>query len=244
MNSADGSELIDSLLPQEESACHPFQDLPRKILKDFAAICYTSDYLKGVSLFVEGQSPRGLYLLRSGRVKLVTRSGKGEARIRRIAEPHEMLGLSATIAGVPYEATALSLTACRADFVSRKDFLYFLRQHPAACFRVVQLLGQYLQAAHGHFRLLSNAPSVACKLAALLLDWSAQKGVETGAGIRFEIPLTHRDLARLIGSRRETVTRTLGEFRRKHLLRLEGTTILIEDRAALEALLRVHGARQ
>jgi CRP/FNR family transcriptional regulator len=244
MRSTFGSGLVDSLPEQDAYACQLFRGLPRNVLKDFESIGHTSAYIKGVSLFKEGQNPRGIYLLRLGRAKLITCLDKGEARITRIAGAGEVLGLSETIAGLPYEATAETITPSRTVFVSRANFLRFLREHPRACFRVVQILGHSLHASYRHFSLFSGAPTVAARVAGLLLNWSSQTGEETSEGVRLEILLTHRDIARLICSTRETVTRTLGEFKRQGLLELSGTTLIIRDMAALMSLLKMDPSRR
>jgi CRP/FNR family transcriptional regulator len=242
MRSTYGSELVDSLPEQDTYAC--FLGLPRNVLRDFESIRYTSAHVKGVPLYTEGQNAGGIYLLRLGRAKLITRLDKGEAHITRIAGAGEVLGLSETIVDVPYEATAETLTPCRTDFVSRANFLRFLSDHPRACFRVAQLLGHSLHAAYRQFRLFSRAPTVAARVAGLLLNWSSQTGEGTSEGLRLEIPLTHSDIARLIGSSRETVTRTFGEFKRQGLLELSGATLVIRDTAALRSLLKMDPPRR
>lgn len=79
------------------------------------------------------------------------------------------------------------------------------------------------------------ARSSAGKLARLLLSWAS--GRENGASeIRIRSSLTHEEMAQMIGSSRETVTRLLSELKKKELIRLEGSTLVIRNRPALEAL--------
>jgi CRP/FNR family transcriptional regulator, cyclic AMP receptor protein len=73
------------------------------------------------------------------------------------------------------------------------------------------------------------------KLARLLLHWSSE-GRETAEGMQIKIPLTHEQIAECVGSTRETVTRTLNEFKHRHLVMLKGATMIIPDPAALEAI--------
>jgi CRP/FNR family transcriptional regulator len=72
-------------------------------------------------------------------------------------------------------------------------------------------------------------------MARLLLEW-ATDGEPTQDGIRIKVSLTHEEMAQLIGTSRETVTRVLGEFRDKQLAQLRGSTLLIKNKAALEKL--------
>ena len=78
----------------------------------------------------------------------------------------------------------------------------------------------------------SSAPE---KLARLLLDWSAG-GKETEQGTQVNLPLTHEEIAALIGTTRETVTRTLSEFKSNQLVAMQGSNLMISNRPALETL--------
>jgi CRP/FNR family transcriptional regulator len=80
--------------------------------------------------------------------------------------------------------------------------------------------------------LSASAPE---KVARLLLEW-ASEGKETKSGTQIKIPLTHEEIAEFVGTTRETVTRTLSEFKNKHLVVLQGSTLTISDRAALECI--------
>jgi CRP/FNR family transcriptional regulator len=77
--------------------------------------------------------------------------------------------------------------------------------------------------------------SVGEKLARLLLEW-ASDGEATKDGIRIKVSLTHEEIAQLIGTSRETVTRVLSEFREKKFAQLRGSTLMIMNRAGLEKL--------
>ena len=121
------------------------------------------------------------------------------------------------------------------DFVKRDEFLKFLQGHADACLRAAQHLSHDCQNAYEMIRSLGLSHSVSEKLARLLLEW-ASDGEETKEGIRVKISLTHEEIAQLIGTSRETVTRVLGEFREKEFAQLRGSTLLIRNKAALEKL--------
>lgn len=83
-----------------------FCDFPEELLAAFESLKYSTLFPKGALLFVEGQSPRGIFMLCAGRVKLAASSSDGKSLITRIAAPGEVLGLSATISGKPHMAMA------------------------------------------------------------------------------------------------------------------------------------------
>jgi CRP/FNR family transcriptional regulator len=82
--------------------------------------------------------------------------------------------------------------------------------------------------------LSSSAPE---KLARLLLGWS-QNGQTTESGTRFHFTLTHEEIGEFIGTSRETVTRTLTEFKHRRLVACHGATLTIRSRMALETYAR------
>lgn len=212
-----------------------FCELPKGPLEDLEKIKYASAYPQGAVLFVEGQSARGAYIICSGRVKLSTTSREGKTLIVRIANAGDVLGMHATVSGKPYELTAETLQPCQLDFLKRDDFLRFLQKHGDACLNAAQHLSQNCQDAYEMIRSLGLSHSVSEKLARLLLEW-ASDGETTKEGIRIKVSLTHEEIAQLIGTTRETVTRVLGEFREHNLAQLKGSTLLIQSKAGLEKL--------
>jgi CRP/FNR family cyclic AMP-dependent transcriptional regulator len=78
------------------------------------------------------------------------------------------------------------------------------------------------------------AKSSSGKLARLLLSWVGGADSEATPEFRIHAPATHEEMAQRIGASRETVTRLLGERKRKDLIRLDGSTLVIKNRMALE----------
>lgn len=235
MGSPYGLPIIENCLICNLRSERFFCDLPKTALAAFEKIKYSSAVPPGAVLFVEGQAPRGMYVVCRGRVKLSTTSRDGKTLILRIAEPGEVLGLHATVSGKPYELTAEALQASQLNFVKRDDFLRFLEQHGDACLRAAQHLSQNCQSAYEMIRSLGLSHSVTEKMARLLLEWSEQ-GENTKDGVRIKIALTHEEIAQLVGTSRETVTRVLSDFRKQQIAQLRGSTLLIRNKPALEKL--------
>ncbi len=228
-NNQDSKSLANQLL----------EGLSQEAARAFEEMKQTNTYPSGATLFTEGGAPLGIYILREGRAKLILNPDKNRAQIIRISEPGEVLGLSAAIANEPYEMTVETLAPCRIDFVSRKELLRYLHEQPEVCFRVVQLLGQTLHESYEQFCLYDKSLSAATRLAYVILNW-CNEGVETREGIRVTIPLTHEGIARMIGTSRETVTRTLSKLKSKRILAIDGSSLLIRKKAELEKLVQIN----
>jgi len=237
VHSPYGLEIRDNCLQCTERTNRLFCDLSQKTLQAFQAIKSTAVYPRGAMLFVEGQSPRGVYVLCSGRAKLSTSSSEGKTLIMRVANPGEVLGLSATVSGKPYDASAEVLDPCQVNFVGRADFLRFLGQHGDACLKVAQHLSYNYHIACEQTRSLGLSHSVGERLAKLLLEWCEKAGEKSEQGIRVRMLLTHEQIAQLIGTSRETVTRLLAEFKHNQFIKLRGSTLVVRNKGALQGLL-------
>ncbi len=235
MGSPYGLELVENCLICKLRSDNFFCGLPREPLEAFERIKFTAAYPAGAVLFVEGQTPRGVYILCKGRVKLSTTSADGKTLILKIAQPGEVLGLHATVSGTPYEITAESGQPCQLNFIKREDFLRFLQNHGDACLKAAQHLSRDCQSAYQQIRALGLSHSAPERLARLLLEWSAGEAA-IDHGLRVKVALTHEEIAQIIGTSRETVTRTLADFRRKQIAVLKGSTLLIRNKPALERL--------
>jgi CRP/FNR family transcriptional regulator, cyclic AMP receptor protein len=144
-----------------------------------------------------------------------------------------VLGLNSAVSCRPYDLTVETLEPCQVNFVKREDFLRFLAEHAEASIVAAQQLSGSYHAACEQIRALGLSQSASEKLARFLLNWSG-KGQQTGQGIRVRLALTHEEIAQTIGSSRETVTRTLGDFKSKQFAMLKGSTLVIQNKAALE----------
>jgi CRP/FNR family transcriptional regulator, cyclic AMP receptor protein len=203
--------------------------------REFESIKYSSSYPAGSMLFLENEPARGIYLLCSGEVKLSVSSRGGKTLILRIAKPGDILGLTANMSATPYEASAETLHPCQVAFIRRDDFANFTQKYPEVYHAIVrQMSGQYSLACE-QLRTVGLSTSAHEKLARLLLHWSFE-GKETTEGTQIKVQLTHEQIAECVGSTRETVTRTLSEFKSKHFVVLKGATMIITNPTALGAI--------
>jgi CRP/FNR family transcriptional regulator len=211
-----------------------FCDLPSNALVGFSALGHQHTYPGGSVLFMEGQQARGAYVLCSGKVKLSTTSREGKILILKMACPGEVLGLSAVISDRRYEVTATTAAPCRVNFVHADALIGFLRRHGEAGLRAAQSVSKEYQDACLDIQEILLAPSSAGKLAKLLLSWT--HGNHGDREVRVRTVLTHEEMAQMIGASRETVTRVLSDLKKRQLIRLEGSTLVIRDRIGLEEL--------
>ncbi len=234
MPSPYGIELVENCLSCKLCSEGFFCSLPNPVMQVFQTLKFTVAYPAGATLFVEGQACRGIYILCKGRVKLSVTSSEGQTLILKIAQPGEVLGLNATVSGIPHETAAETGQPCQLNFVKRDDFLRFLTEHGDACMHAAIHLSRECQQAYQQIRsfVMRSAPN---RIARLMLDWSHDdSAMATAHGIK--VALTHEEIGQIIGMSRETVTRTLASFRKQHIAELAGSTLLIRNMPAIEKL--------
>mgnify|MGYP000079460295 FL=1 len=222
----------DCGLQNDNSFCR----LPGKDLEKFEALKVTRVYQKGSTLFNEGQPPSAVYMLCQGRVKLSTCSPDGKIIILGIAEPGEVLGLSSAINGTDYETTAEVLDLCQVNYIRSTDLVQFIRENPDAGLNAAKQLSRNYHTAYLQICSLGLSDSVADKLAKLFLGWSGN-GAGTDGRVHLKNFFTHEEMAEMIGTSRETVTRALRYFRENELVTLRGSDLLIHDRRRLKAVI-------
>jgi CRP/FNR family cyclic AMP-dependent transcriptional regulator len=231
-----GLPIVEDVREFDLGAGSFFTGLSEATMSALNEIQHTSAYPEGAVVVMEGQASRGIYIVCQGRVKLMTTNSEGKTLIVKIAQPGEVLGLQAAVTGGPYELTAETLQPSQLAYIGREQFLRFLRAHGDACLRATQHLSRDCDTAYDVIRAIGLCHSVPGKLARLLLQWSAAEGHSSGGVVRMKMGLTHEEMAQLIGSSRETVTRILGEFKRSGMVEMQGATLVIRNQAALENL--------
>jgi CRP/FNR family transcriptional regulator len=197
----------------------------------------TAVYPKGAMLFIEGQQPRGVFVLCAGKVKLSTTSREGKTIITKVSDGGDVLGLNAVVSNRPYEVTAEMMEPGQANFIPRDSLLHYLKDYPDVAMKVAQQLSRNYYTAYEEIRTLGLAASPSEKFAKLLLTWSSKNTSEDGSA-QVKLTLTHEEVAEMIGTTRETVSRLFSEFKKKQLMQLKGATLVIRSRMALEKIVQ------
>ena len=102
-----------------------------------------------------------------------------------------------------------------------------------ACFKVAEQLSEKYHNACNEVRSLGLSHSAAEKLAKLLLEWSSKNGEASKAEPRLTMRLTHEEIAQMIGTSRETVTRLFADMKKHQIVQSKGSTLVIRNTAAL-----------
>jgi len=189
-------------------------------------------YLPEDRLFLQGEPAQSIYLLQTGRVKSVLIDRGGNESLLRIHLPGSVLGLTALGSGKIRDATAKAIDPVRVVEIDSARFEKMIRQGGDLAAGLVQLLIDRMCDFHHRVGEFFTLP-VEYRLAVALLAISRPDPSRHADPISQNIPLTHEELAQLIGSRRPTVSTILARFRKTGLIARSGRATRIDDRGGL-----------
>jgi CRP/FNR family transcriptional regulator len=232
-----GVEICDHCMNCKWRTDAFFCQFDPKTLEIFDSHTYTNIYPAGTLLYAEGETPRGLFILCAGAVKLTISSGTGKTLITRVVEPGDALGLTSVLSGNKYKTSAETTAHSQLKFIKREDFIRFTDEHRAVSLNIARQLVEECESDADQIRNLGLANSAAERLAQLLLSWCEETGRPSASGFRIAVPMTHEEISQMIGTSRETVTRLLKTFREKRLITVRGSSITIHSKSELEELL-------
>jgi CRP/FNR family transcriptional regulator len=213
-----------------------FCDLSQAVADIVENEALTTGYPTGAVLFAEGQSPRGVFLVRRGRVKLSICGSDGRTLILRIVDAGSPLGIAAVVSGRQYEATAETQEPCEISFLRNSDLLRLMRLHGELALWVTQHISRDYASTCREIRDLMLSDSASEKLARLMVGWLDQNAKSRNP-TQVKLALTHEEIGQMIGSSRETVSRLFAGFKKQRLIQQSGSTLVIPNRLALESLI-------
>lgn len=196
-------------------------------------------YPPGSILFSEGDSPKGLHILDSGRVKLFGSTSRGKTFIMKIARAGELLGLNAVLLGKPYLVSAEAIEPSRVSHVARNDFLEFLRKSPDASRQVIQQLSANYYESQRELRTLNLSSSIREKFARLLVSWIEDSEGGSDDAIWINMDLTHEQMGQMLGASRETISRVIAALSRLGVIKIKGHMLEVPSVIRLRELAKL-----
>jgi CRP-like cAMP-binding protein len=193
-------------------------------------------YPSGQIFYAPEEEGDRLYLLRRGRVRIYKLSPEGRALTLLILEPASIFGEMALSQEWVHDSFAESMTECVVGIIRRDDMRRALNTNPAVTLRFMNIMSRRLRALE---RKLADIAfkSVPQRLATVLLNLAESQAAQATTGMPpAVVRYTHQQLAEMIGSYRETVTKAIGEFRETGLIRVEEEAIYLTDLPRLQEL--------
>lgn len=213
-----------------------FSDLTKAEFAQLAKLMKPLEIEPGEIVFQEGAPPAGLYIICSGKVKLVKHSpDKAKKQLLKLLGSGELLGEEALFAGEPYIAHARTLEKTTLRLIEKHDLLNFIGQCPAVALRLIEKLAQELEAFQS--KLVETAYLSSEESLARLLSLMADKyGLKENGGLLLDVELSRSELAEMAGICPETAIRILSKFKDEQLIELDKHRIIVLDSKKLRTL--------
>jgi CRP/FNR family transcriptional regulator, cyclic AMP receptor protein len=209
-----------------------FSSLTDGELQDLAAITARKKFSKEEMVILQGEEAGSFFLILTGKVKVVINSPQGREITLAILSKDDFFGEMSLLDGRNRSATVMTIAETEVMTLSNRDFETYLRKFPEVSIKLLKIFIGRLRRADRQIEHLA-LHSVKGGVARLILDWAVDYGNLSGEGLVFDLPYTHKEIAGMLGTSRETVTRTLTE------LKEEGYLSLAKNRIAVSNLERI-----
>jgi CRP/FNR family transcriptional regulator/CRP/FNR family cyclic AMP-dependent transcriptional regulator len=188
-----------------------FSELDDVELEKVADLAQGRSVTKDSTIFYAGDPAEAVFVVASGKVKVVVTSTDGKEFILTVLGAGQVFGEMALIESAPRSATVITVTACELMVINRNDFHHLLNTTPGMSRKLLTILSRRLRRANSKMESLAYM-DVAGRLARYLLDLARDHGQRVGNGWVVVRRPTHSDIAHSIGTSRETVSRLINEF--------------------------------
>jgi CRP/FNR family transcriptional regulator len=184
----------------------------------------------GATAFIEGEPPRGIFLVLEGRIRLLRASAAGREQVLHEEGPGATLAEVPVFDGGGYVGTAVAVEDSVLLFVPRAPLLHAIERNPSSALEVIRVLAARVRRFAALVEDLSTR-GVAARLAAFLLRENERSGRD-----EVELPATRDQLAAHLGTVREQASRALSELRRSGVIELDRRRVRVKDARRLRAL--------
>lgn len=213
-----------------------FSSLDELELKNLASFAYPKSFSKGEVIFRQSDPGNYFFLVKKGNVKITSSSEEGQEVTLAIIEEKECFGEMSLLDEEKRSAAAVALSDSEILYIPREAFLKFLNQFPLVAVKLLAVLSRRLRRADEKIESLVFH-SAKERLLRLLTEWIDTHGENVEGAIFVKQPLTHQEIANLIGTTRETTTRIFKELRQKNIISIEGKKIFIREKDKIRKVL-------
>jgi CRP/FNR family cyclic AMP-dependent transcriptional regulator len=210
-----------------------FQDLSDKDLDNLSQRLVPRTYVKDAIIVSQEEEGDSLFIIKTGKVKVTLYGDSGREVILSIFKPGDYFGEMSLIDHGPRSANVIAIDESELLMLSQQAFLKQLEESPRLAMAVMTELCRRLRsadAAIGSLALLD----VYGRLAHVLIDLAKREGQQTGAGMTIKERPTQQDLANMVGTTRETVSRALSEFQRRGWVEMRGRALILQPSFSMQ----------
>ena len=187
-------------------------------------------------LFWEGDPAKRLYVIKSGRVRLLKTSASGKEMVLDVMVPGQIAG-GTFLFGDTHRNGAQAVEPTVAYGISRESYDDLLLKYPEIARSIIKYLGAKLMDAHDVIISLVSS-KVESRIASVIVRLCENHGTPTDDGILINVRLTRQDIADIVGSTVETTIRAISKFQKQGLMATVSGKLLVKDLDAFTRMMK------
>lgn len=211
-----------------------FSELEDHLIDKIAELTIIKKYAKNDIVFLEGDPGEAIYFVKSGKVKIFKTSEGGKEIIINILSPGDIFAeVTLFQKNIPYPASVEVIEEGEIGSIRNRDLERLISENPQLAVELLRAMSKKLREVQQRVRELGSNDAIE-RTVTVLSALAKNHGSKTKDGIVLCKNITRQDMANLVGTTRETMSRILSKFSKEGLIDIKGRSIVIKDAKALE----------
>lgn len=213
-----------------------FSQLEEADMQEISKITIERNFRKGAIIFMEGDPGEAFYFIKSGKVKVYKTTPDGREHIFTILSEGGVFAEVTLFNEIPYPASAEVLEDAEIGMIKNKELEDLIRRNAEIALQIIKVFSKKLFSSQQKVKELALGDTY-MRIAKTLITFAEDHGVETSSGVEIRLNISRQELANMIGTARETVSRALSQFKKEGSIDIEGKKIIIKNMEKLESWL-------
>lgn len=215
-----------------------FEELAPADLAIIDQVTIERRYKKNMIIFMEGEPGEGFHYIKRGKVKIAQLTQDGREHIINILGPGEVFAEVLLFNRGTYPATAVAIEDSLIGMIKNSELEKVVTENSRIALQIIRVMSKKLLQAQKKIKTLALSDTFS-RTAQILTRLSQQYGQETGGGVQIAVDMTRQDLANLVGTTRETMSRVLSSLKKDKVIDFADQQIIIVDKARLDRYLDI-----
>lgn len=211
-----------------------FSDLSNEDLEKISGVTIEKNLRKGTIIFMEGDKGEAFYFIKSGKVKVYKTTSDGRELIFAILSEGDVFAEVTLFNDVNYPAGTEVLEDACVGIIRNEDLENLIRNNSEIALHIIKVFSKKLFSSQQKVKELALGDTFT-RTAQTIIKLAQSSGVRTDEGIELNLNISRQELANLIGTARETVSRALSQFKKEGSINIDRKKVIIKDMEKLQA---------
>ena len=214
-----------------------FSHLSSFFLQEIASITVEKKYRKGTIIFMEGEPGAAVYFIKTGKVKISKMSNDGRELILNIFGKGDVIAEVTLFNDINYPATAEVIEDSVLGVIMNEQMEKLVIKNSELALQIIKILNKRLYGAQQKLKQMALSDTYV-RTAQMIIKLAQEHGIEKNGVTELQLQISRQELANMIGTARETVSRALSQFKKEGTVEIKGKKIIVKDMKELEKWLQ------